>query len=134
MTPSPYSPPDVLTIGPHEFTLRELPWPEAMEFLRRLGAAAASFVTPEGRPRPIPELLPEVLAHGEKAIAYLLQQSAGLSADELRRLPASVALRLTRTALELTLNDELIAAGNAVAGRLRRAFGPSMTSGSPSIS
>lgn len=134
MTPSPFSSPAVLTIGSRDFTLRELAWPEAMEFLRRLGSTAACFVTPDGRPRPIPDLLPDVLAQGEKAVGYLLQQSAGLSTDELRQLPASVALRLTQSALERTLNDELISAGNAVAERLRRAFGPAIPSAPPSIS
>ncbi len=133
-TPFPFSPPAVLTLGSRTFSVRELAWPEAMEFLRKLGTAAACFVTPDGRPRPISDLLPEVLAQGENAIAYLLQQSIGLGPDDLRQLPASVTLRLTQSALELTLNDDLIVAGNAVAERLRRAFGRSISSAAPSIS
>ncbi len=133
MSSSPFSPPTVLTLGSHTFNVRELAWPEAMEFFRRLGSAAASLVTADGRPRPMAELLPEMLTQGEKAIAYLLQQSVGLGPDDLRQLPASVAFRLTQAALEQTVNDDLIAAGNAVAERLRRAFGRSISLDAPSM-
>lgn len=124
MNHSCFAPPTRLLIGAREFEVRELAWPEALEFFQRLGAATTAVLTTEGKPRPTADFLPELITQAGTAISFLLRHSVGLSADELQSLPGTAVVRLTRTALELTLNDELVAAGKAAAERLRQAFGP----------
>ena len=132
MMPPCFAPPTRLLIGPREFEVRELAWPEALEFFRCLGKTTTVLLTPEGKPRPTSDFLPELITQAGTAVSYLLQHSVGLGAEELQSLPGTAVVRLTRTALELTLNEEVVAAGKAVAERLRRAFGP--TTPSPSSS
>lgn len=126
-----FAAPTLVTVGGRDYEVRELAWPEALEFFRRLGGAVGSVLTPDGRPRPLAELVPEWIGHAEKAVAYLLLHSAGISTDSMRQLPAAAVLRLTQAALSLTLNDEVILAGNAVAGRLQRALGLNPTPAPP---
>jgi hypothetical protein len=132
MNHSCFAPPTRLLIGTREFEVRELAWPEALEFFRRLGAATTSLLTAEGKPRPTADFLPELITQAGSAVSFLLQHSVGMSADDLQSLPGTAVVRLTQSALELTLNEELIAAGKAVAERLRRAFGPPTPSRMPS--
>lgn len=96
-------------------------------------------MTPEGSPRPVADVIPTLIESGGEAIDFLVQRSAGITAEELRQLPASHVVRLARAALELTVNEEVLNEGNAAAGRLRRAFGltqnsqPSSTSWSKTV-
>ncbi len=124
MNHSCFAPPTRLLIGRREFEVRELAWPEALEFFRRLGAATTAMLTSDGKPRPTADFLPELITQAGAAVSFLLQHSVGLSADELQSLPGTAVVRLTQSALELTLNEDVVAAGKAVAERLRRAFGP----------
>ncbi len=123
MTNPCFAPPTRLVIGSREFEVRELAWPEALEFFRRLGSTATALMTPEGKPRTTADFLPELIHQAGAAVAFLLQHSTGLAAEELQALPGTAVVQLTRAALELTLNDEVVTAGKAVAERLRRAFG-----------
>ena len=105
MNHSCFAPPTRLLIGRREFEVRELAWPEALEFFRRLGAATTAMLTSDGKPRPTADFLPELITQAGAAVSFLLQHSVGLSADELQSLPGTAVVRLTQSALELTLNE-----------------------------
>jgi hypothetical protein len=112
-------------VGDVEISVRELAWPDALEWLARIGRPADAGA--------VRDPLAAMIAHA----GFLIERSTDLPSASVARLPIGPALTLAATALELTFNEEVLAAGKAAAERLRRTFGrpspPSSSSCSPPV-
>ena len=122
-------------VGPDVIEVRELSWGNALKLCEMLGSAVLVAATPaEGKQvKPVAELIRSAVMESEPVVEFVLKNAVpSLSLDQLRELPASAAVVIVASAIELTLNDEVLTAGNGLAARLKRALGT--TSASPSIS
>lgn len=116
-------------VGDREIEVRELAWPDALELFTRLGKRITGLLA-EGLP-PSSSDTAVAIGFGLRAItgstddlAFVLVKSTNLTDAQVRHLGTGAALRLLKAAMELTLNDEVLDAGKALAVRLGVAFGP----------
>jgi hypothetical protein len=121
------SPETVVHLGRTPVAVRELSWPDALSLFARLADTTALLVTPDGKLKPVADLVRLLAEQGEGHVVWLLARSTTLPAEAIPRLPASAVVRLLEATISLTLNDEVLAAGNVLAGRVRQAFRPKAT-------
>jgi hypothetical protein len=112
-------------------------WPDALTLCKLLAEGVVKASKPEdGQPaKPLAQVVHDAAVESEAVIEHVLD--CCLVAEDgldIRKLPASVAVRVVSAALDLTLNDEVLAAGNGLAVRLRRAMDGTANSARSSIS
>jgi len=101
--------------------VRELSWREALEFLKKLaehlGKSGSGLNAATGLEGMIAQL-PSLIAGADDLALWLAEKSAGLSAEKFGALAARDALAVLDKALEINLNEELLARGKSIAARL----------------
>lgn len=137
-----------LTIGDQSIVVRDLPWPDALEFLKQLSAHAQDLLTGVGTKTEgggltlnVEALLPkltELITNTNELLTFLITRSTGKDASWVHGLSTIEMLTVLDAALEVNLSDGLIALGKKVGGRLGRVLAaktsttpPSATSCSP---
>ncbi len=111
-------------LGGGKIEVHEMAWPDALDLFNDLGSMASEFVGPDGRIKPNGEIAKALAAAGKDVVGKILKNSTDLKPEDIQWLPVSAVVLVVSAALELTLNDEVLNAGNAVAGRIRGAFRP----------
>lgn len=113
--------------------VRDLPWQDALEFLRKLSTHAkdvlAAATASDGR-IDVASILPkltDLVANIGELSAFLLTKSTGKDDAWLKELGTFEALVVLDAALEVNLSDGLIALGKKVAGRLARVMPAEVT-------
>jgi len=120
-------------IGDQSVRVRELPWPEALQFFERLADKALSLADPKGRIELLdPATLRQAVSHSAELIAWLLSHTADMPPERLKRLPPRSLMLLLDAALALNLSDEVISLGKRLAARLTQALGAQPPTGSAS--
>lgn len=112
-----------VSAGGKTYTVRELAWPDALEFLGALSKVAAAFVDPSGRLVVTTDKLAEVIASTAALSQSLITKSARISAEELSQLSFSDGLTLLDAALAANLSEIVIKNAAKVGSRLKAAFG-----------
>lgn len=117
--------------------VHELPWLDSLKFLQMLGEKAGAigqkiFADPvvaesarAGDRSAVVERvilhLSEIIAQSTELVAFLVERSlAPEDQARIAKFKATDGLRVFRAALELVLNDDLVAEGNAIAVALSR--------------
>ncbi|MBI5771921.1 MAG: hypothetical protein HZA93_29380 [Verrucomicrobia bacterium] len=125
-TPTILRPTITVTLASGPVELRDLPWQDALEFLRRLSSHAkdilASATAGDGRVD-LQALLPkltELVTNVGELSTFLLTKSAGKDEEWLKQFGTLETMALLDAALEVNLSDGLLALGKKVAGRLAR--------------
>ncbi|MBI5689241.1 MAG: hypothetical protein HZC55_04030 [Verrucomicrobia bacterium] len=138
-SPSILRPEITVTLSTGPVVVRDLPWQDALEFLRRLSLQAkeilAHAVSPDTGRIDLAQLLPKlsdlVSGAGELSL-FLLTRSTGKDEEWLRQHGTLETLALLDAALEVNLSDGLIELGKKAAGRLARVMpATSTTSATP---
>ena len=104
-------------------TVKELCWGDAMELFRRLQAHAGKLIDPQGRIILDADHLAGIIAGIDDLSGFLLSKATSLPVDQIQALPLRDGLRVLEEAIALTLNEEVVAQGKKVAGRVKAAFG-----------
>jgi hypothetical protein len=142
MPPTILRPQITVKLASGEIVVRDLPWQDSLEFLKRLSVHAkdlfqgAITITAEGKPQVdlavlLPKLSDLVVNTGELA-GFLLTKSTGKDEAWLASLGTIEAVALLDAALEVNLSEGLIELGKKVAGRLARVTPAGLTtSGTP---
>lgn len=100
-----------------------LAWPDAIEFLRKLGDCIGSlgkFFDAEGNVRVDVGLVIEMISGSDVLSTFLVMKATGRDEEWLKKLPYHHGLELLAVALEINLSDELLAKGKAVAGAVTK--------------
>lgn len=100
-----------------------LAWPDAIEFLRKLGDCLGSigkFFDAEGNVRVDVGFVVELIAGSDVLSTFLLLKATGRDEEWLKKLPYHHGLELLAVALELNLSDKLLDKGKAVAGAVTK--------------
>jgi hypothetical protein len=116
--------------------VRELCWREALEFLRLLSSQLSTVgrVTPRGAGANAASgdaaynaeaggmvgllgQLPDLIKGADELTGYLAEKAAGLTPEKFGALAARDALAVLDKAIEINLNEELLARGKKLAGR-----------------
>ena len=122
-----------------EIRVREMYFPQALELFQRLEKRLLGLLAEVVDLRTLDNstaalLVLRAIAGSTDDIVFILTNTTELTEAQARKLGSGVAMRLLRAALELTLNDEVLAEGKSAAGRLREAFGPKSVPPSSSLS
>ncbi len=120
-----------------ELRVREMYFPQALELFGRLEKRLVGLFAASGELTTIDQaalalLAVRAIAGSTDDVVFILTNSTELTEDQVKRLGPTAAMKLLQAALELTLNEEVIASGKAMAARLGGAF--SRTSVPPSNS
>ncbi len=116
------SEPLVVEIGAQRVEIRELTWLQLLSFMEKLAVSAARFFAVEGGAlRVSTEDIASLVRGSDELSAELLAGSTGLDRAALGALPARAVIVLLEKALEVNLSAEFLAAGKALAARLRDA-------------
>lgn len=124
-----------LASGP--VVLRDLPWLDALEFLRRLSDHAKDILaasTASDGSVDLAALLPkltELVQNVGDLSTFLLTKSAGKDEAWLAQFGTFETMALLDAALEVNLSEGLIELGKKVAARLARVMAAKETSASP---
>ena len=121
-----------------EIRVREMYFPQALELFGRLekrlvGVFATGELTTIDK-GVLVLLIVRAIAGSTDDIVFILLNTTELTEDQVKTLGPTAAMRLLQAALELTLNEEVIASGKAMAARLGAAFGPNSAPPSSSSS
>ena len=127
LTTDVWIPERTLTTNGKSIVIREMSWRDTLKLTTMLGDFVLSMVTPEGKPQPLSEIISGAVMQSETAVEFVLTKSTDLDSAQIDRLPASTVVQIVATAIVLTLNDDTLSAGKALAERLRLAFGASPT-------
>jgi hypothetical protein len=119
-------------------SVKELSWLDALNFIKLLGDKTAAIgkalfndeaavaAAKSGDRSMITERLlaqlQNVVVSTEELCAFLFNKAAGLTPQDIADLSFTDAVKILRAALELTLNDEVMLEGNAVAARVMTLF------------
>ncbi|MES2692666.1 MAG: hypothetical protein V4773_04275 [Verrucomicrobiota bacterium] len=124
-TPNVLRPQITVTLQSGDVTVRDLPWQDALEFLRKLSGHAKELLassTSDGRVD-ISTLLPrltDLVTNVQELSQFLLLSSTGKDEAWLKGLGTIEAMAVLDAALEVNLSDGLLELGKKVAGRLAR--------------
>lgn len=103
---------------------RDLPWQDALEFLKKLSVHANTVLAAsKGGTVQLDTLLPriaELIGNADDLALFLICKSTGKDEAWVRSLGTIEALTVLDAALEVNLSDQLLALGKKVAGRLAR--------------
>lgn len=146
-SPSILRPERTVKLSDGEVVVHDLPWHDALQFLKLLSSHAKDLlgnVGPDGRVN-VGDIIPklaDLIGNVEELSTFLLTRSTGKSADWLLGAPIDQGrgreggrstlevLALLDAALEVNLSDGLIELGKKVGGRLQRVL-PSKTNATP---
>lgn len=115
--------------------VRELRWRDYLYVIKGItgtvlelvGPGGTTFVLDKGR-------IVEAIGNQEALVGWVLARSTGLTPDEVENLTAREVMPLLEAVVELNLNDEVIALGKRVAGRMADVFALKTLSPGQSIS
>jgi len=117
--------PAIAQIGDRPVTVREIDWAHLLVFAEKIAGLLGSVarVGADGKFALAISLasLGPVIQSSAPLSRELLAATTDLSAEEIDRLPARVALRLLDLALEVNLTEDFFAAVKALAARLQGA-------------
>lgn len=117
--------------------VKELRWPDAMQFMRMLSEQIGLFTGQNELGQPVFDLsrLKEAIPAAGNLAEFLVQRATGLSAETIAVLTASEFLELLAEAMEVNLSEELLGKFQRVARVAARTFGaPSSNFPEPSTS
>jgi hypothetical protein len=120
-----------LTIAGQEVTVKELPWFEAIEFIKKLSGFIGSLIDANGTLRVDIGAVTEMIVSTDELATTLITKTTGKDSEWVKTLSLSDALSLLDTALALNLSDEIIQKGKSIAGRFRRFAGEGMRTANP---
>jgi hypothetical protein len=110
-------PEKVIVVGNAPVTVRELAWPDALEFLKRLSEQIGKIWDDKGNVKISLESIAEHVAQTGDLSTFLLEKATGHKAEEFS---SSQALDVLDTALEMNLREELVQGGKRLATRIQR--------------
>lgn len=107
--------------------VRELSWPDAMQFMRMLGEHVATLIQMDretGRPvfdfQKLKEAIPATTALAD----FLVQRATRQTPEQVAQWSVSTFLEVLAVALELNLSEELLGKFRRVSEVVARVFGP----------
>lgn len=125
-TPTVLRPEIIVPLKSGPVLLRDLPWQDALEFLKRLSTHAKDIMAAaqagDGK-LDLAALLPrltELIANVGELSTFLLTKSAGRDEEWLEQFGTLETLALLDGALEVNLTDGLLELGKRVTARLAR--------------
>lgn len=111
--------------GGEAVEVREMAWPDALEFLRKLTAFAGSYLKPDGSFAFSMTGLADLVNSSAELSNFLILKSTDQSEAFLERLPVCSALDILDSALELNLSEEVLKRGKKLGARFQALAGKS---------
>lgn len=131
-----------VSLGSEKITVRDLPWQEALEFLRLLAGHAKGLMADIVKPAAggkvevnVGALLPkltDLITNASELSDFLLTRSTGKDSAWLAQRSTLEIFALLDAALEVNLSDGLLELGKKVGGRLGRVFAAKTSTTPPS--
>jgi hypothetical protein len=106
-------------VGEEKVTVREMLWPDALAFLRKLGTYLEKFMNEKGEMRVDLGLITEVITATDELATMLIAKSIGKDEAWLAALSMSQGLEILGAALEVNLTEDLLEKGKKIAGFLQ---------------
>lgn len=146
------NPVEKVTLSQGEVEVRQMPFVQALEFIKKLSALAGQMFDTEGRfvlaakngidgPNGANVeinlgVLQDIVGSSSELTLFLIQHSTRKDAEWINSLSAAEGLVVLKKAIEMNLSQEILSLGNELAGFLADAFRrkPAATQKTPSLS
>jgi hypothetical protein len=112
-----------LTVRNEKLLVRELPWPDALQFLQLLSGHAGKMIGEDGRMKIDFGRLSALVTSSQEVSEFLMLKSTGRDQAWLAQLSFRECLDVLDAALSINLSPEMFNAGKKIEGRLRSLFG-----------
>lgn len=123
MPPSAFRPTVEVRLGNETVAVNELAWPDAFEFLGRLGRHAGQLLDAQGKLTFTFDRLAELVTQTQELAEFLVLKSTGRDPAWLHALPFSQGLELLSAALDVNLTEDLLKNGVQLGEQFKRLFG-----------
>lgn len=99
-----------IRVGDQSLTVREMRWPDAIQFFSKLSKMVGSMVeqSPEGRLTFDMAKLPDAIMESSEIGEFLIAKTTELTVEQIQQLPARCALDVLSAAIEINLNQEVL--------------------------
>jgi hypothetical protein len=103
--------------------VRELAWPEAIQFLQLLSGHAGKMIGEDGKLKVDFSKISALVTSSQEVSEFLMLKSTGRDQAWLAQLSFRECLDVLDAALSINLSPEMFNAGKKIEGRLRSLFG-----------
>lgn len=112
-----------LTLRNEKLLVRELAWPDALQFLHLLSGHAGKMIGEDGKLKIDFSKLSALVASSQEVSEFLMLKSTSRDQTWLSTLSFRETLDVLDAALSINLSAEMFASGKKIEGRLRSLFG-----------